>query len=131
MLYTHKFFHLPTTVGVPGLLQKGFQANPHLVSELRESWVALLCQPQRVRLVWGRFLGPCLVLMPVLQQQWKLGEGLGSFKSATPSVNKQLSASRSIGCGSKLMLPLASRCGVLSLEFLCPWVGQTQGRGCH
>lgn len=109
----------------PGLWQKDFQANPHLGSELKESRVALLCQSQSVKLAWGRFLGLCLVLIPVLQQGWRLGEGLGSFRSATPSMSKQLSASRSIGCGSKLMLPLASRCGALSLEFLWPSVGQT------
>lgn len=59
------------------------------------------------------------------------GGGLGSLRSATPSMSKQLSASRSIGCGSKLMLPLMSKCGALSLEFLCPSVGQTWRRGCH
>lgn len=59
------------------------------------------------------------------------GGGLGSLRSATPSMSKQLSASRSIGCGSKLMLPLMSKCRALSLEFLCPSVGQTWRRGCH
>lgn len=92
---------------------------------LKESWVALLCLPQIVKLAWGRFLGLFLVLIPILQQGWRLGEGLGNFRSATPSVSKQLSASRSMGCGSKLTLLLLSRCGALSLEFLCPSVGQT------
>lgn len=48
------------------------------------------------------------------------GGGAGSLGSATPSMSKQLSASRSIGCGSKLRLPLVSKYGALSLEFLCP-----------
>lgn len=56
---------------------------------------------------------------------------LGSLQSATPSMSKQFSASWSIGCGSKLRLPLVSESEAPSLVFLRSWVGQTKGRGCH
>lgn len=51
--------------------------------------------------------------------------GGGAGPLPAPSMSKHPSASRSIGSGSKLMLPLAFRCGALSLEFLGPRVGQT------
>lgn len=56
---------------------------------------------------------------------------LDSLQSATPSLCKQFSASRSIGCGSKLRLLLVSKHEALSLVFLCSRVGQAEGRGCH
>lgn len=57
MLYTHKFFHLTTTLVVPDREmeaqrpesgQKGSQARHYLGSVRKETWVALLCQPQIV-----------------------------------------------------------------------------------
>lgn len=53
---------------------------------------------------------------------------LDSFQSATPSMSKQFSASRSIGCGSKLRLLLVSKYEALSLVFLLlGWSDQGAG----
>lgn len=77
------------------------------------------------RVGMGEVLGPVLSAYTGSPVGMEAGGGAGSFWSATPSVSKQLSANWSIGCGSKLMLSLVSRCGALSLEFLRFSVGQT------
>lgn len=54
-------------------------------------------------------------------------DGGGAGQLPAPFVSKQLSAERSIGSGSKLMLPLESRCLALSLSFSAPRLVKPRG----
>lgn len=63
-----------------------------------------------------------LRLKSVTEFAGKRQERVGQLQSATPSMSKQFSASWSIGCGSKLRLPLVSE----SLK-LCPWCFSVPG----
>lgn len=50
---------------------------------LKESWVALLCLPQIVKLAWGRFLGLFLVLIPP-PAGMEAGGGAGQLQECHP-----------------------------------------------
>lgn len=101
------------------------------LSVLQRASGLTFCSPVRVlQKIWVS----CSVSLrqkSVTEFAGKRQERVGQLQSATPSMSKQFSASWSIGCGSKLRLPLVSESEALSLVFLRSWVGQTKGRGCH